>query len=78
MIWCGRYGTAGEKPSWEEFCCEMKEVNKANQKLFYRILKWKRKQYDLKYVLRKNERTLTERNEMMEKWKEYIGDAQLG
>ena len=63
-----------KKKSWEKFGEKMEENYKENQKLFYRTLKnfKKFKECPLKYVKNKQGNLLTDKKEVMERWKEHF------
>lgn len=63
-----------KQQAWEEFGTKLEADSQANQKLFYKVLKnlRKSKNYTLRQVRAKDNRILTEENEIMERWREYF------
>lgn len=65
-----------KRETWEEFGKKMEKDTKANQKLFYKILKNLRhgKQHEFRTIKTKDNRILTDEDDIMNRWKEYFTD----
>jgi hypothetical protein len=70
--------TEAEKMAWEEFGKFLEGNVKENQKFFYRVIKYMRKEEDkdcpLKFMRDREGRILSRHKEIMERWREYFSE----